>query len=107
MTDNDKHELAQAILDGTRRMLLVTEPAAKELEKILQDFERQTIEKVLFTVLIKFYFADWTRACDYEKMTSEDVVNAAMAVCKEIEKEFNYDFDDDIMPDPFYDDEVE
>lgn len=75
--------------------------AAKELEKILKDFERQTIEKVLFTVLMKFYFADWTRACDYEKMTSEDVVNVAMAVCKEIEKEFNYDFDDDIIPNPF------
>ena len=88
----DKHELTREILE--------------ELDKVVKNFERQTIEKVLFKVLMKFYFADWTRACDYEKMTSEDVVNAAMAVCKEIEKEFNYNFDDDIMPEPFYE-EVE
>lgn len=56
---------------------------------------------MLFDVLIRFYFADWTRACDYTKMSSEEVVDAAMKVCKQIEKDYNYDFNDDIFELPF------
>ena len=47
-------------------------------------------------MLTQFYFADWTRACDYEKMTSEEVVEAAMAVCKKLEERYNYNFDNDL-----------
>lgn len=109
MDEQTRKQLTNDILNGTRQLVALSKPIAnltKELDEILKDFERQTIEKVLFSVLIRFYFADWTRACDYEKMTSEEVVEAVMEACKEIEKEFNYDFDEDITPDPFYD-EVE
>jgi len=34
-------------------------------------------------------------------MTAEEVVNAAMEVCHKIEKDYNYDVDDDILPSPF------
>ena len=33
-------------------------------------------------------------------MTSEEVMKAAMSVCKEIEKDYNYDIDDDLMSSP-------
>lgn len=38
--------------------------------------------------------ADWTQKCDYEKMTSEEVVEATMNVCRKIETLYGYDFDD-------------
>lgn len=72
-----------------------------KLKNILKEYKRQVEEKVLYDVLVRFYFADWTRACDYEKMTSEEVVNAAMKVCKDIEKDYKYNIDDDILPNPF------
>lgn len=67
---------------------------------LFEEYKRQIEENVLFDVLRRFYFADWTRACDYENMTSEEVMKAAMSVCKEIEKDYNYDIDDDLMPTP-------
>lgn len=68
---------------------------------VLQEYKREIQERVLYDVLVRFYFADWTRACDYETMTSEQVVNAAMEVCRKIEKDYNYNINDDIFPSPF------
>lgn len=65
---------------------------------LFKEYKRQIEEKVLYDVLCRFYFADWTRQCDYEKMTSEEVVNATMTVCKDIEKAWDYNLDGDIMP---------
>ena len=66
---------------------------------LFKEDKRQIEENVLFDVLRRFYFADWTRACDYEKMTPEEVMKAAMSVCKEIEKDYNYNIDDDLCCD--------
>jgi hypothetical protein len=68
-----------------------------KFKSLLTEFERQTQEQVLFDVLTQFYFADWTRACEYKKMTAEDVVEAAMSVCRNIEKQYNYSLDNDLF----------
>lgn len=73
----------------------------EKFKKLFDDYKREIQEKVLYDVLVRFYFADWTRACDYEKMTSEQIVNAVMEVCHKIEKDYNYNIDDDIFPNPF------
>lgn len=73
-------------------------PIKTQFEQVFERYKRKIEESVLFNVLTKFYFADWTRACDYENMTSEEVMKAAMSVCKEIEKEYNYDINDDLFP---------
>lgn len=82
-------------------------PIDEKFKKLFDQYKREIQEKVLYDVLIRFYFADWTRACDYENMTAEEVVNAAMEVCHKIEKDYNYDIDDDILPNlfsgPYYD----
>ncbi len=67
-----------------------------KFKNLLAEFKRQAQEEVLFDVLTRFYFADWTRACDYNNMTSEDVVEAAMAVCAKIEERYNYSIDNDL-----------
>ena len=77
---------------------IVDKPIDEKFKVVFKDYERQIEEKVLFDILCRFYFADWTRQCDYEKMTPEEVVNAAMSICKDIEKTWNYNLDDDIMP---------
>ena len=69
-------------------------PVEEQFKKVFGNYERQIQEKVLYDVLTEFYFADWTRKCDYDKMTSEEVVEAAMAVCRKIETLYGYDFDD-------------
>ena len=66
---------------------------------LFKEYKRQIEENVLFDVLRRFYFADWTRACEYENMTSEEVMKAAMSVCKEIEKDYHYNIDDDLCCD--------
>lgn len=76
-------------------------PIDEKFKKLFDEYKREIQEKVLYDVLIRFYFADWTRACDYENMTAEEVVNAAIEVCHKIEKDYNYDIDDDILPNPF------
>lgn len=76
-------------------------PIDEKFKKLFNEYKREIQEKVLYDVLIRFYFADWTRACDYQNMTAEEVVNAAMEVCHKIEKDYNYDIDDDILPNPF------
>lgn len=68
----------------------------EKFKSVFEAYKRQIQEEVLFNVLTRFYFADWTRACDYEKMTSEEVVVAAMAVCKKIEEQYGYNIDDDL-----------
>ena len=72
-------------------------PIEDKFKNLFDEFKRQIQEQVLFDVLSQFYFADWTRACDYNKMTSEEVVEAAMAVCKKLEERYNYSFDDDLF----------
>lgn len=67
------------------------------MNKVFNELKRRAREEVLYDVLTQFYFADWTRACDYEKMTSEEVVEAAMAVCKKLEEKYNYSLDNDIF----------
>ena len=82
-------------------------PIDEKFKKLFDEYKREIQEKVLYDVLVRFYFADWTRACDYENMTAEEVVNAAMEVCYKIEKDYNYNIDDDILPNtfsgPYYD----
>ncbi len=68
-------------------------PVEEQFKKVFGNYERQVEEKVLYDVLSEFYFADWTRACDYEKMTSEEVVEVAMTVCKKLEEKYNYSLD--------------
>ena len=69
-------------------------PIEDKFKRVFEDYKRQIQEDVLYHVLTEFYFAGWTRKCDYEKMTSEEVVEAAMAVCRKIETLYGYDFDD-------------
>ena len=76
-------------------------PIEEKFKSMLDDYKKQVQENVLFDVLTRFYFADWTRQCDYDKMTSEEVVNAAMKVCKQIEEKYNYSLDSDIFDSPF------
>ena len=73
-------------------------PINSQFLYVLKNYKRQTEEKVLFDVLTRFYFADWTRQCDYEKMTSEEIVNVVMEVCKKIEQDYKYSVDDDLNP---------
>ena len=65
-----------------------------KFKKVFEEYRKQIEHNVLYDVLTGFYFADWTRKCDYEKMTSEEVVEAAMSVCRKIEALYGYDFDD-------------
>ena len=71
-------------------------PIDEKFKSLFEEYKRQVQEQVLFDVLSQFYFADWTRQCDYEKMTSEEVVEAAMAVCKRLEERYNYNLDNDL-----------
>ena len=68
-----------------------------KFKNVFEEYKRQIQEQVLYDILVKFYFADWTRKCDYDNMTSEDVVKAAMDVCKKIEEDYNYSIDSDIF----------
>ena len=72
-------------------------PVEEQFKKVFGNYERQVQERVLYDVLTEFYFADWTRKCDYNKMTSEEVVEAAMTVCKKLEEKYNYSLDDDFF----------
>lgn len=67
----------------------------EQFNKVFSNYEKQIQHQVLFDVLTGFYFADWTRKCDYDKMTSEEVVEAAMNVCKKLEEKYNYNFDNE------------
>ena len=64
-----------------------------QFKKVFGNYERAIREKILYDILCEFYFADWTRKCDYDKMTSEEVVEAAMSICKKIENTYNFSFD--------------
>ena len=79
-----------------RKMPFEELPVDEKFKSVFEEYKRQVQEQVLFDVLTQFYFANWTRACDYEKMTSEEVVEAAMAVCKKLEEKYKYNLDDDL-----------
>lgn len=66
-------------------------------KSLLEEYKRKAQEEVLYDVMTRFYFADWTRQCDYEKMTSEEVVEAVVSVCKKLEEHWNYSLDNDIL----------
>lgn len=68
-------------------------PVEDQMRYVFGSYKRQIQEGVLFDILTAFYFADWTRKCDYEKMTPEEVVKAAMAVCKKLEEKYHYTLD--------------
>ena len=70
-------------------------PVEEQFKKVFDTYKRQIQEGVLFDVMTAFYFADWTRKCDYDKMTSEEVVEAAMAVCRMLEEKYKYSLDDE------------
>ena len=72
-------------------------PIEDKFKSVFEEYKRYVQEQVLFDVLTRFYFADWTRQCDYEKMTSEEVVEAAMTVCKKLEERYNYSIDDELF----------
>ena len=83
-------------MSRTRKVPFEDLPIDKKFKCVFEDYRRQIQEEVLYNVLGQFYFADWTRACDYEKMTPEEVVDAAMSVCKNIEEQYNYKLDNDL-----------
>lgn len=64
----------------------------------LKKRDRKIVEKVLFDVLFSLYFQDYNRACDYDKMSGKEVVDAQHKVLKEIEERYNYNFRFDILP---------
>ena len=70
-------------------------PIEVQMRHVFGNYKRQVQEGILYDILTEFYFADWTRRCDYDKMTSEEVVEAAIAVCKKIEEKYNYSLDDE------------
>lgn len=72
-------------------------PMEEQFKKVFDTYKRQIQEGVLFDVMTAFYFADWTRKCDYDKMTSEEVVEAAMAICKKLEEKYNYSLDNEFF----------
>ena len=80
-------------------------PIEDKFKSLFEEYKRRVQEQVLYDVLVRFYFADWTRKCDYDNMTSEEVVNAAMEVCKKIEEDYNYSIDNDIFGGGTYEDE--
>ena len=70
-------------------------PVEEQFKKVFGNYKKQIQESVLYDVLTGFYFADWTRKCDYDNMTSEEVVEAAMAVCKKLGEKYTYSLDDE------------
>ena len=70
-------------------------PIEVQMRHVFGNYKRQVQEGILYDILTEFYFADWTRKCDYDKMTSKEVVEAAIAICKKIEEKYNYSLDDE------------
>ena len=74
-------------------------PVEEQFKKVFENYKRQIEQAILYDILSEFYFADWTRKCDYEKMTSEEVVEAAMTVCRKLETNYGFNFDDYLRDD--------
>lgn len=104
---------AQQIMDDQRaeikdlqRRLVNTEfptiemSYAKIIEGMFNEHRKAVTEQVLFNVLVRFYFADWSRECEYSTMTGAEVVRKVMETCKKIEKQYNYDFDSEFFGGP-------
>ena len=70
----------------------------KDLFEALKEHDRKIEERVLFDVLGILYFQDYNRACDYDKMTGAEVVEAQHKILKEIQERYSYDFDRDFRP---------
>ena len=70
-------------------------PVEEQFKKVFENYKKQIEHAVLYDVLTRFYFADWTRKCDYDEMSSEEVVKAAMEVCEKIEEKYGYSLDDE------------
>lgn len=100
VTEKTKHNIKcceYKPIDCNIKETELNENIHSKLDGMLKDYKRCIEEDILFNILCKFYFADWTRKRDYDKMTSEEVVNAVMQVCKDIEEKYNYKFEDDIL----------
>jgi DNA-directed RNA polymerase subunit F len=67
----------------------------EQVNKVLENYKKQIEHAVLYDVMTAFYFADWTRKCDYDNMTSEEVVEAAMSVCRKLEEKYKYSLIDE------------
>lgn len=104
-TDNNEYaeEYNQELIEQVNRRKMRQEdlPIKEQFKMVFDQYKREIEEKVLFDILVRFYFADWTRQCDYEEMSSEDVVNVVMDVCKKIEQDYKYSVDDDLYPMPW------
>ena len=70
-------------------------PIEDKFKKVFEEYRKQIEHSVLYDVLTGFYFADWTRKCDYGKMTSQEIVEAAMEVCRKLEEKYSYSLDDE------------
>lgn len=69
----------------------------KDLKQSIDKHDRNIEERVLFDILSYLYFQDWTRVCNYNKMTKEEIIQAYTNTCKEIEQRYNYNFTDDLL----------
>lgn len=69
----------------------------KDLKEAIDEHDRNLTEQILFDILSDLYFQNWTRACNYEKMTKKDIIEAYTNTCKEIEKRYNYDYINDLL----------
>ena len=69
----------------------------KDLKEAIDEHDRKIEERVLFDILSYLYFQDWTRACDYNKMTKEEIIQAYTNTCKEIEQRYNYNYSRDLL----------
>ena len=79
-------------------------PIEVQMRHVFGNYKRQVQEGILYDILTEFYFADWTRKCDYDKMTSEEVVEAVVAVCKKIEEKYNYSLDAEFRAQSYFED---
>ena len=96
-------EYNQELIDqvNKRKMRQEDLPIKEQFKMVFEQYKRKIQEKVLFDILTRFYFADWTRQCDYENMTQEELIQCMMDVCKKIEKDYKYSVDDDLYPMPW------
>ena len=66
----------------------------KRFKKLLNEFEREIEERVLFDVLSILYFQDYNKQCNYDNLTGSEVVEMQHKVLKEIEKRYNFKLND-------------
>ena len=69
----------------------------KNINKSLEEHNRNVIESVLYDVLCMLYFQDYNKAVNYEKMSAEQIVKEQHKVLKEIQDMYNYNLNDDLF----------